>query len=273
MSWATAHPAGGAQFADGLGPFAGAVGDQSDGLPDDTDPATSGPGCAGVAPRGLGLVVGQRTGRDQVCGNPVGAFLAQAAKVAADLEIECVGGRPFGQLRPGLADVLLAPTRAAFRLPPNRPVVADRRGDRSRRSSPPCRAGGPDRRSRSRRRSLGSDRRRGAAIAADPAGARRDGAPVSSPGRRQRGALVRKPSLRSPPKAEGRGRSAVVPGPRADRSSRRGRSGRRKSRPWPVAVDGRQAGRGRSRGRPIIVTARPITVAWAGRRRDVDGRR
>ena len=123
MSWAAAHPAGSAELADGLGPFAGPVRNQPDRLPDDTDPATSRPRCSRVAPCRFGLIVGQGSRGDEMGGHPVGAVLAQASKVAADLEVESVGGRPFRKIRPGLADVLFTTTRAAFRLPSRRPVV------------------------------------------------------------------------------------------------------------------------------------------------------
>src|SRR6478672_4015254 len=114
MPWATAHPTCRPQLSDGFGPFAGAVGDETDGFPHDTDPATPGPGGAGVPPGLFGFVVGESAGGDQVRGDPIGALLAQATQITADLQVQRFGGGPFGQVRPGLADVLLAAARTSF---------------------------------------------------------------------------------------------------------------------------------------------------------------
>ena len=143
MPGAAAHPAGGPEFTDGLCPFAGPVGNQPDGLPDDTDPAASGPGCPGMPPGGFRFLVGQGAGRDEVRGDPIGAFLAQSSQVATDFEVQFVGGRPFGQIRPLLADVFFAPAGAALGFAPQVtgtfPIVGPAGPDR--------RAGGPERRS------------------------------------------------------------------------------------------------------------------------------
>ena len=114
MPWATTHPTRRAQLTDGFGPFTGAVGDETDGFPHDTDPAAPCPGGAGVPPGLFGFVVGESAGGHQVRGHPIGALLAQTTKVTADLQVQRVGGRPFGQVRPGLADVFLAAARPSF---------------------------------------------------------------------------------------------------------------------------------------------------------------
>ena len=130
MPWATAHSTGSAQLADGLRPLAGPVGDQSDGFPDDTDPTATSPRRPGMPPGRLGFVVGQRAGRDEVRGDPIGALLAQPAEVATYFDVQRIGGRPFGQVRPGLADVFLAPAGAPFGFAPDvtpAPSRSDRR--------------------------------------------------------------------------------------------------------------------------------------------------
>ena len=109
MAGAAAHPAGGPQLTDGLGPFSGAVGDQADGLPNHGDPAAASSRGAGVPPGGLRVVVGQGAGGHEVPGDPGGAFLAQPAQVATGVGVQCVGRRPFGQVGPGFADVFGAP--------------------------------------------------------------------------------------------------------------------------------------------------------------------
>ena len=114
MPWATAHPPGGPELTDGLRPFTGAVSDESDGFPHHTDPTTASTGGAGVPPRLLRFVVGEGAGRDQVGGNPVGALLAQPAKVSAYLQVQRVGGRPLRQVRPGFADIFFAAPRPTF---------------------------------------------------------------------------------------------------------------------------------------------------------------
>ena len=115
MSWATAHSTRRAQLADGFRPLAGPIGNQSDGFPDDADPAAPSPRRPGMTPGRLGFVVGQRAGRNQVRGNPISTLLAQPAKVTTHFEIQCVCGRPLRHVRPCLADVFFAPAGTAFR--------------------------------------------------------------------------------------------------------------------------------------------------------------
>ena len=109
VAGAAAHPAGGPQLTDGLGPFSGAVGHQADGLPNHGDPAAASSRGAGVPPRGLRVVVGQGARSHEVPSDPGGAFLAQAAQVATGVGVQCVGRGPFGQVGPGFADVFGAP--------------------------------------------------------------------------------------------------------------------------------------------------------------------
>jgi len=118
MAWTAAHSAGGTEFADRLRPFAGPVGNQSDGFPDDADPAASGPSCPRMPPGGFRFLVGQCAGRDEVRGDPIGTLFAQSPQIAANFEVQLVGRGPIGQIRPLLADVLFAPTRAALRFAP-----------------------------------------------------------------------------------------------------------------------------------------------------------
>ena len=108
MPWATAHPTGSAQLSDRFRPLTCPVGDESDGFPDDPDSPAASPRRPGMPPSGFGLVIGERAGRDQVRGDPIGALLAQPAEVATYLHVERFGGRPFRQIGPGLTDVFFA---------------------------------------------------------------------------------------------------------------------------------------------------------------------
>ena len=136
MTWSAAHPAGGSQFTDGFGPLARAVGNQSDGLPDDADATAPGPGRPGVTPREFGFLVGQCAGGHQVRRDPIGAFLAQAAEIATHLRIEFVSGGPVRKVGPPFADVLLTTAGPAFGFPPDRRIPAIRCSSVPRRTRP-----------------------------------------------------------------------------------------------------------------------------------------
>src|SRR5947209_3897179 len=86
-----AHPAGGAQFGQRLGPVAAVVGGDSDGLADRGDPAGPGPRRAGVFQRGLGVLVDQLAGRDQVARHRVGRDAVQRAQLATDFGRQLFG--------------------------------------------------------------------------------------------------------------------------------------------------------------------------------------
>ena len=73
-----AHPAGGAELRERLGPVAALVGGDADRLTDGGDPAGAGPSSLGVFQGGLRIVVEQFTGRDQMAGHGVGGGLVQS---------------------------------------------------------------------------------------------------------------------------------------------------------------------------------------------------
>ena len=112
MAGPAAHPPRGPQLADGLGPFPGAIGHETDCLADDGHPAAPRPRRAGVHPGQVGIVVGEAAGGDQVAGDEVRVVLAEAAQVPAHLRVELRRRSPLRNLGPDLADVLRAAPRA-----------------------------------------------------------------------------------------------------------------------------------------------------------------
>ena len=156
-----------------------------------------------MPPGRLGFVVGQRAGRDQVRGDPIGALLAQSAQVTADVEVQRIGGRPLRQLRPGLADVFLAAAGTPFGLaldvggtvtvlgPPVTAATAVTGA-----AGPTVRSLDAGRRSVDSRRWVGRDGRPGSG--ATVGRRRRSRSPVGS-----LAAGSRNPWLRSPPNADG----------------------------------------------------------------------
>ena len=130
-----AHPAGRTQFGQRLGPVAAVVGRDADGLANRGDAAGSGAGGAGVSQRGLGVLVEEFAGGDEMPRHDVGRGAIQSREFASDFGRQLLGFDVGGNRRTlgprrftvgfGLgAAGALGPRGARRRTPGTAPVAA-----------------------------------------------------------------------------------------------------------------------------------------------------
>ena len=86
-----AHPPGGTQFGQRLGPVAAVVGRDTDGLAHRGDAAGSGAGGAGVGQRGLGVLVEEFAGGDEMPCHDVCRGAIQSREFASDFGRQLLG--------------------------------------------------------------------------------------------------------------------------------------------------------------------------------------